>query len=58
MVAAGVVAIPARSLSSSRSSSLMPDDRHGRACFIVKDRNGQALAYIYFEDKPGRRTAG
>jgi hypothetical protein len=36
----------------------MPDDRHGRACFIVKDRNGQALAYIYFEDKPGRRTAG
>jgi hypothetical protein len=27
------------------------------ACFIVRDRNGQALVYIYFEDKPGRRTA-
>ena len=28
------------------------------ACFIVNDSNGQALACVYFEDEPGRRTAG
>jgi hypothetical protein len=27
------------------------------ACFIVRDANGQALAYVYFEEEPGRRAA-
>ena len=26
-------------------------------CFIVKDSAGQPLAYVYFEDEAGRRTA-
>jgi hypothetical protein len=26
-------------------------------CFIVHDRNKQALTYVYFEDEPGRRAA-
>jgi hypothetical protein len=27
------------------------------ACFIVRDHNGQAHAYVYFGDEPGRRSA-
>jgi hypothetical protein len=31
--------------------------RLGRDCYIVRDANGHALAYVYFEDEPGRRSA-
>jgi len=27
------------------------------ACYIVRDANGQALAYVYYEQEPGRRSA-
>jgi hypothetical protein len=27
------------------------------ACFVVRDHNGQQLAYVYFEVEPGRRSA-
>jgi hypothetical protein len=27
-------------------------------CFIVRDHNGQALAYVYCEDEPGRARGG
>ncbi len=27
------------------------------ACFIVKDHAGQKLAYVYFENGPGRQAA-
>jgi endo-1,4-beta-D-glucanase Y len=30
---------------------------HNDACFIVKDENGFAVAYVYYEHEPGRRTA-
>ena len=27
-------------------------------CFIGRDHNGQALAFVYCEDEPGRRSTG
>ena len=32
-------------------------EENNDACFIVGDKNGQALGYFHFEDEPGRRTA-
>ena len=34
-----------------------PDPRLARPWCFVRDANGQALAYVYFEDEPGRRAA-
>ena len=27
------------------------------SCFVVIDSNGQKLAYVYYEEEPGRRSA-
>jgi hypothetical protein len=27
------------------------------ACFVVRDREGQALAYVYYEEESGRQSA-
>jgi len=32
-------------------------DEANNACYIVRDHNGFAVAYVYFEDEPGRRAA-
>jgi hypothetical protein len=32
-------------------------EKYNDACFIVRDQNGQQLAYVYFEEEPGRRSA-
>jgi hypothetical protein len=32
-------------------------EENNDACFIVRDKNRQALGYFYFEDEPGRRSA-
>jgi hypothetical protein len=34
-----------------------PDSKLGQDCFIVRDAKRQALACVYFEDEPGRRSA-
>ena len=34
-----------------------PDPRLDRPCFIIRDANGHALAYVYFEEGPGRERA-
>ena len=32
-------------------------EEYDRSCFIVRDNNRRALAYVYFEQEPGRRAA-
>jgi hypothetical protein len=44
-------------VSTRRFSPPWTIDEMNDACFIVRDRNGQALGYFYFEQEPGRRAA-
>jgi hypothetical protein len=39
------------------AASRRPGPSRRPPCFIVCDANGQALAYVYFEEEPGRRAA-
>jgi hypothetical protein len=48
------IAITYRPPQLAASSSSCTDDDE---CFIVRDANGQALAYVYFEDEPGEMVA-
>jgi hypothetical protein len=43
-------------LRESRGSRINSEET--APCFIVRDANGQALAYVYCEDEPGRRATG
>ena len=51
--------VPDRNTAMTDRRFLPPWDieEHHRSCFIVRDNNGQALSYVYYETEPGRRTA-
>jgi hypothetical protein len=34
-----------------------PDKKLGQDCFIVRDANDHALAYVYFEEQPRKMLA-
>jgi hypothetical protein len=46
------IAVPAR----TARPPILPLEDIG-ATFVVRDNNGQQLAYVYFESEPGRRSA-
>jgi hypothetical protein len=47
----GAKAMTQRSFPPLWSAELSPN------CFIVRDADGQHLAYVYYESEPGRRSA-
>ena len=46
-----------RAMSSPRRFPPPWSIEEGAESFIVKDANGQALAYLYFEDEPQRQMS-
>jgi hypothetical protein len=32
-------------------------EEHNKSCYIVRDNYGQPLAYVYYEEEPGRLSA-
>jgi hypothetical protein len=55
-VTVGVLCAAISVLSTRRFPPPWTIDEH-QASFIIRYKNGQALAYVYFEDEPGRRSA-
>ena len=44
-------------MASRRFPAPWSVEEYNDTCFIVRDHDGQALAYGYFEEEPGRRSA-
>ena len=44
-------------MSDRRFSAPWSFDEANSACYVVRDHNEFAVAYVYFEDEPGRRAA-
>ena len=49
--------VPRSSLHARRFPLPWTVEEMNDACFIVRDKNGHPLAYVYFESDAGRRTA-
>jgi hypothetical protein len=49
--------MPSRPMPVPRFPAPWTVEDHNRACYIVKDHHGFAVAYVYFEEEAGRRSA-
>jgi len=59
MTQSGAAARAGRTSNNDRTSPLSAAvvRRGTRGLIVVRDHDGQQLAYVYFEDEPGRRAA-